>query len=146
MIKLSVFIFGQATGYKIYTVSREQIRLATRNSISSVWYLIMSYILYNHTKANNMSDQVVEYPLLILKDKGHTIENTVRTVFIKSIFLSVRLICVPTYLCTQNEVKQLPVKCHILIIDLELEVDCVPHCVLCFTIFKIIKLFHVRNE
>ena len=106
----------------------------------------MSNILYNHTKGNNMSDQMVEYPLLILKDKGHIIENTARTVFIKSIFLSVRLICVPTYLCTQNEVKQLPVKCHILIIDLELEVDCVPHCVLGFTIFKIIKLFHVRNE
>ena len=27
MIKLSVFIFGQTTGYRIYTMSRESIRL-----------------------------------------------------------------------------------------------------------------------
>ena len=40
VIKLSVSIFGQTSGYRIYTViGYNQI---TRNSISSVWYLIIT--------------------------------------------------------------------------------------------------------
>ena len=51
MIKLPVSIFGQTTGYRIYTVS-ERANEITSNSISSVWYLIKMNLLQKNVWTN----------------------------------------------------------------------------------------------
>ena len=61
MIKLSVSIFGQTTGYRIYTVSRDPIRL------SSVWYLINVFINAIFGKPENFQKHVTPEELGVLK-------------------------------------------------------------------------------